>query len=482
MIEIIIKNGNKCKIFGDIPVKTIRQLDDELSYLVPGAQYSYQYKVRGWDGRKRLLNSKLEFGYGLLNRVVAGIKAHGLEVTVTDKRTKTKAKPIDIVTKLTNMKRAPRDYQTESASKVLETDIGIVKVATGGGKTQISALMIANLGKPANLYVTGKDLLYQFHEFYSSIFDEPIGIIGDGHCDIKRINVVSVWSVSEAFGEKAESDEVDIDELLLGVDKQEEIRQCLSDAKVHIFDECHGVSCSTVQLINENIYPDEIYGMSASPWRSDNSELLIEAMLGKNIVDISASYLIEKGFLVQPIIKMVKVPKYPTKLKKNYQSVYKQYIVENEARNNLIVENTEKLVNLGYKVLVLFNSIKHGEVLYKMLSEKLKVALLSGKDSIDKRNTIKDQIQDGTIQVALVSRIFDIGVDLPQVNALVCSGAGKSIVPALQRIGRVLRPYPGKKVAAVIDFIDDAPFLNEHSLIRKKIYKSEEGFIVKEDK
>jgi superfamily II DNA or RNA helicase len=346
--------------------------------------------------------------------------------------------------------------------------------------TLISAVAIANLGKPANLYVTGKDLLYQFHELYQEVFNEPIGIIGDGHCDIKRINIVSVWSVSEAFGEKAKSDEIDIDELLLGIDKKEDIAKCLSNAKVHIFDECHGASCETIQLINNNIAPDEIYGMSASPWRSDNSEMMLEAMLGHPIVDISASYLIDKKFLVQPIIKFINVPKYHGKLKKNYQSIVKDYVVENEVRNNIIVEQTERLVKLGYKVLVLFNTIKHGDILYKLISKNTKCSLISGKDNIEVRDKAKNDLNDGNIDVIISSRIFDTGVDIPKLSGLVIAGpAGRARTTCYQRVGRVIRIFNNKKTAAIIDFMDNAPFLKDHSEVRLKTYKEEDGFIVK---
>jgi superfamily II DNA or RNA helicase len=61
---------------------------------------------------------------------------------------------------------------------------------------------------------------------------------------------------------------------------------------------------------------------------------------------------------------------------------------------------------------------------------------------------------------------------------LVLLGSGKSSTRALQRIGRVLRPYPGKTHASVIDFTDNAKFLYDHSLARQRIYETETEFIV----
>jgi len=62
---------------------------------------------------------------------------------------------------------------------------------------------------------------------------------------------------------------------------------------------------------------------------------------------------------------------------------------------------------------------------------------------------------------------------IPPINALIISSAGKSTVRALQRIGRVIRKYPGKDHAAIVDFIDNAPYLINHSKARYEIYSTE---------
>ena len=275
----------------------------------------------------------------------------------------------------------------------------------------VSALLTADIGKSTIVYVIGKDLLHQLHDMYSAVFpDHKIGKIGDGICEIGDINIASVWTMGQALGiKKGDRD----NEKHVESDKYGNIRQLLKSAKVHIFDECHVASCDTIQAIGRDIRPEHVYGMSASPWRDDNSDLLIEGTLGKKIVDISASYLIERGYLVQPIIKFKKVPKYHETLPKNYSTIYKQYIVENEVRNNMVLGNAEHLVNLGYQTLVLYQTIAHGKILHDLISEKTPCLLLSGKDKSKVRNEAKEQIESGEIKCIIASKIFDIGVDLP---------------------------------------------------------------------
>jgi len=325
-------------------------------------------------------------------------------------------------------------------------------------------------------------LLYQFYYLFKDLFSEAnIGIVGDGKCEIGDINIVSVWTAGQAIGLN-KSDilvENDDDEKSMEPEKYNEIRNLLKEAKLQILDECHVSAAPSLVEISKQINPEHLYGMSASPWRDDGSDLLIEAFLGHKIVDISASTLIDQGYLVQPYIKFIKVPKYQGKIKKQYQTLYKHYIVENEVRNNLVLEATRNMIEKGYKPLILFNSIKHGDILYELLSKEFPCTLLSGKDKMSVRNQAKEDIETGKIKAILASRIFDQGVDVPCLSGLVVGSSGKSSVRALQRIGRVIRPSGNKKFAAIADFVDDAQYLKNHSLARKKIYESEKGFIVK---
>jgi superfamily II DNA or RNA helicase len=205
--------------------------------------------------------------------------------------------------------------------------------------------------------------------------------------------------------------------------------------------------------------------------------LLINSILGEQIIDVSASELIKLNLLAQPLIKFYTIPKLP--VSSSYPAIYKEYIVENDYRNNLIVSLAKELIGKKYTPLVLFKQIKHGEILLEKLQDaNVKCAMLYGNDSLDKRNEIKQDLVNKKIDLVLASTIFDIGLDLPELNALILCGGGKSSIRALQRIGRVLRMMPGKKYAAVVDFFDQVKILKKHSQIRHKIYCSEDGFKV----
>ena len=85
---------------------------------------------------------------------------------------------------------------------------------------------------------------------------------------------------------------------------------------------------------------------------------------------------------------------------------------------------------------------------------------------------------DKKIDLILASNIFDIGVNIREADGLIITGGGKSRLRSLQRVGRVIRSYPGKTRAAVVDFVDNAKYLKNHSEIRYQTYLSEPGFKV----
>lgn len=488
MTKILIR-GNTSQITGESDANHILALDKHLSFYVQGAEHTAAFRgffnrdgdFVKWDGFKKLLTPTLQFPTGLLEKVKDFYQAANKTYEVVDKRPVKSIGTEKIIShNLDRLNKKPYPYQLEILDVIDKNDRGIIKVATGGGKSLIAALISAKLGKKTIIYVIGKDLLYQFHDFFSQVFDEKIGIIGDGKCEIHNINIASIWTVGQAIGMDKKTILLDSedDEEEVGHNKYTEILKMMKSTKVHIIDECHMSACETIQQIFKQSTPEHLYGLSGSPWRDDGADLLIESILGKYIVNISASYLIERDYLAQPLIRFRVVPPYHYELEKSYPSIYKKYVVDNEVRNGLILEAARAMVEKGYQTLILFNSLRHGKILYDLFQQHLNCAILDGSNSKEEREQVKKDLEARKIDCVLASKIFDIGVDIPSLSGLVIACGGKSTVKALQRVGRVIRRYPGKKFAVVVDLIDQAPYLENHSKTRYKIYKSEEGFDV----
>jgi superfamily II DNA or RNA helicase len=330
MSKIIIKDNRYAKL-EEMDLVFLGKVNKLLSFKMTGVEYSPAYKNTGWDGTTYIMNKKKEFPLGLIKMVKDFYSENNKDIIIEDLRKPFEANsPIDIVTKLKSMGKTPRNYQ-EEACFIFDTQRrGIIRAATGAGKSVIAAMIAARINKPFVLYVIGLDLLKQMWELFNSVFEEPIGLVGGGVCKIERINIVSVWTVGKAL-DLSDKDMFIMDDSIskeeFNDDNKYKIINMLNNAKVHVFDECHMCACSTIQSIYKNIDPETIIGLSGTPWRDSGDDILINAILGENVIDISAERLINAGVLVPPTIKFVNVPCIYT-TGSTYQEIYKQCVVE----------------------------------------------------------------------------------------------------------------------------------------------------------
>ena len=428
--------------------------------------------------------SGLHFQSGLLSKAVDFFRANGVSFRRIDIRSKTeKTNRYSMSSEFES-----RDYQQDLIDKIIGTqqiqgiDRGIIKAATGSGKTGIACGVIAGVGvAPAVFYVPSIDLLRQAKDELERFIRQnnlgiEVGIIGGGSKDIKDINVMTIQTAVRALGgvwvkfddEDDTKDDTDID------DVKENVRDLIRNSKLMICDEVQHWAAETCQIISDASSSCQYrYGLSATPYRDQGDDILIHGCFGKTIQDISASFLIKKGYLIKPTIYFIKISNMRGLRTATYANVYKQAIIENSYRNNKIVEMANRCLAGGRKVLILVKQIKHGKMLEKLMPGS---AFIYGGTAKKKRKSHLDHMRKGDPQITIASVIFDEGIDVRPLDTLILAGAGKSPTRALQRIGRILRPYEGKKDAIAIDFMDNCKYMQSHSKKRLNIYKTEEEF------
>ena len=202
MIKIFLGNAS-CKLVGSLPPSVLKEMDSEMSYKFPGYQYmkSNRYGGKhGWDGRFRLFSKSRVFPIGLLSRAEDIFNKNNISYTIVDKRP-----PISYggQIKISNKKFIPRDYQKQTVKKCFDSSSGIVRVATGGGKTAMIAMLTAKYNVKTIIYVVGIELLYQMKSTIESLYDIEVGMVGGGHCDTsKKITIMTIWSAASAFDKK----------------------------------------------------------------------------------------------------------------------------------------------------------------------------------------------------------------------------------------------------------------------------------------
>jgi superfamily II DNA or RNA helicase len=353
-------------------------------------------------------------------------------------------------------------------------------VTHNSGKTLTIASLVAEYNIPTVIYVIGIELLYQMKETIETAYGVKCGIVGGGEVDTNYdITIMTIWSAASAFNKKIKIEETDFsqDSKFELKDAQKiAVKKKVEEAQLFIFDECQYAASETLQFIHKaSTSARHRFLFSGTPWRDTGDDILIEAVGGERIYDLNATKLINLGFLVAPEIHFLNVP-VVRNVGSNYHDVYSNYIVENEDRNNLIIKAARKLVDAGKKLLILVVRVNHGKKIVELLEKDFKVKFLDGGKSTKNRLETIKEMKDGKLEVLVASKIFDQGVDIPELDALILAGSGKSSGRALQRIGRVIRLSKGKKKAIIVDFYDNCKYLKEHSESRIKIYESEPGF------
>ena len=479
MVSLEIYNTN-CLFKGSVPDPIFDRIIKETSYMHQGHMYmknSYKW-YGGWDGTIKLFKNK-KFPIGLLPRVLRILKDSGIKVEINDFRQNIKyGKSLTIDNKCFFK---PRKYQIDALKACVKNKSGVVKIATGGGKTGTIAMLVGHYNIKTVIYVIGVELLYQMKETIETLYpDLEVGIIGDGVCDIKKINIATIWSAAAAFNKKIDilDSDVTYDKKANSDIDKHRVRKMVEESQLFILDECQYAAANTVQFLHKiSKKAKHRFLFSASPWRDSGDDILIEAVGGEKIFDLKASKLIEDGFLVKPHIYFVNVPS-QRGVGKTYQEVYKNYIVENEDRNQLIKKAVDKLIAKNKKILILVVRVNHGKKILNLLKDSYKVEFLDGKKTSSQRLEAIKGMRRGDIDVLVASKIFDQGIDIPELDALILAGSGKSTGRALQRIGRVIRKADGKDKAIVVEFMDNAKYLKSHSETRKSVYETEPEFLI----
>ena len=382
------------------------------------------------------------------------------------------------------------DYQRKTIEKAVSAQRGIIKIATGGGKTIVACGIITAIGvTPTIFYVTSTDLLKQAVdeiEQFITLNDLPVkvGAVGGGHKTIGDITVMTVQTAIRAVGHKwIKFDDEDEDDNTDINDIQKDIAELIHNAKLIACDEVQHWAAETTQIIADNSLSCRWrYGFSATPWRDKGDDILIHACFGKEIVDINASWLIRNGFLVKPQIAFIPITNMKGMKLGAYPSVYKEALVDNPYRNELIAKLAMNLVEQGRISLLLVQQIAHGEELQRLIPNSI---FLHGSSSRKMRENHIVEMRNGKPSVTISSVIFDEGIDVKPLNSLILAGGGKSATRALQRVGRVIRNYTypdgtKKEDAFVYDFHDHQRYLTQHSLARRKIYRTEPEFEIRD--
>ena len=493
MVKIIVGNIYS-KVVGFIPDEVSAELDKVLSYKLEGAKFIPTVKSGQWDGVVRLYHKHKgqSFLTGLLAIIRETFKKRGVEFEILDRRERP-AQNYSELAFIPTSDYEERDYQKLTIERAIKYTRGVLSMATGAGKTLVVTRLISEIKTyPFIFYVLTKDLMEQAHGVMSLFLNQPIGMIGDGKCDIKKITVCTIQTAVMALNEGntkfkisdySFDDEDKWDEKgIESAEKAAKIRKLIQIANGIYLDETHHISCRTAKdvfLASPNAYWR--FGGTATPVRESGDDIMIQALLGSKIVDINDSYLITRSDLVKPYILMEPIDDSDI-IFHSYQKIYEKCIAKNDKFNTHVADTVNHLVKRGLSVLVLVQRYDQGEYLMKLIPNS---EFITGKNkSIDRTQKLQD-LRDGKITL-IGTTLVDEGINITGLDAVILAGGGKSQVRIFQRIGRSLRrdkkSTKQKDKAIVIIYEHKAKYLEKHAKKIRSILKKEPEFVIIDSK
>lgn len=487
MVKILIGNVTS-RVIGYLPESVHEELDKKLSYTPANIEHMKSVKEGRWDGVFHLYkkNYGQSFDTGLLSMVLEVLGSNDIKIQKADDRIRPEVN-------LPNLTFSPtadyeeRDYQQFTIDRAYGRTRGLLKMATGAGKTLVVSELIARIQTaPFMFYVLTKDLMEQAYEALSETLNEPIGRIGGGQWDIQKINVCTIQTAVMAVNLKNNKfkisdyrfDDEDIWDKgqLESEDRLEYLKKLLRATKGIYMDETHHAACRTVQeVITASPQSFWKFGGSATPYREDGAEIMLQALFGRKIVDISASYLIDKGFLIEPYIFFEPIQD-NCKLH-SFRNIYSECITKNDYFNAHVADTANFLIEQNMSTLVLVQHIHHGESLQKRIHGSV---LVTGKVSDKNRKQAIQDLRDKKCMCMVATCLADEGLDIPTLDAALLAGGGASATRVHQRIGRTIRKDRQAKNprdrSIVVYYKHDAKYLKSHAIKAMSIMKEEPRF------
>jgi superfamily II DNA or RNA helicase len=221
-------------------------------------------------------------------------------------------------------------------------------------------------------------------------------------------------------------------------------------------------------------------GLSATPLdREDKRSVYAVGALGPVVYKIGAQQLIAEGRLARPTIRLAKVQQEFREVdamglpkRWPWQKVYEEGVVRSGVRNRTLLAATQRAEK---PALVFVKDLAHGKAFARALEKRgVRSDFVWGSASLRTRQDAVRRLERGDLEVLVCSVIFQEGVDIPELRSVVIASAGKSVIAALQRIGRGMRTAAGKDTFEVWDVADEGnAWLARHAKARRRAYQRE---------
>lgn len=352
-----------------------------------------------------------------------------------------------------------REYQQEAlksleAMRANKETIALLYHATGTGKTVTAVMDAKRCGGRVLFVAHTMELVNQAYNTFKNLWDTAsVGKFADNVKDTDaHVICGSIQSVAlnlELFQD--------------------------NDFDYIIIDEAHHASADTYQKVLAYFKSKFTLGLTATPERSDDTNILEIFKNTAHKLDIQTA--VEIDALVP--VRCIRIHTNIDMTKVRFNSV--QYNIRDldekifvPERNKLIVDTWLSYVK-NKRTVVFCASVKHAEQIAKLFQDAGIDALsVSGSMKASERNEQLAKFASGDIKVICACDLLNEGWDCPQTEVLFMARPTMSKVLYTQQLGRGMRNAEGKDYLMVFDFVDNASQYNTpyslHRLFKLRDY------------
>ena len=448
-----------------------RKLVNQFKYDVPYARYLPAVRLGRWDGKVSFFALGGSTFVNLLPEIIPILEEYNYDIELDDQReyrTTFDFVPVqeDTFAEYTWPQGHPdagnavllRDYQVEIINDFLANPQCIQEVATGAGKTIMTAALshaVTPYGRSI-IIVPNKSLVTQTERDYINMGLDTGVFFGDRK-EFGRMHTICTWQSLNVLLKNTKNDTADIT-----------IGEFLEGVVCVIVDEVHMAKADALKTLLTGVMSQVPirWGLTGTVPKEDFEFQAIHVSLGPVVSRLQAAELQDRGVLAQCHVNIVQLVDHVEY--NNYQSELK-YLLEESGRLDTMASLIARVNETG-NTLVLVDRIAAGEALVERLGDR--AVFVSGATKGTERQDHYDEVAEATDKIIVATYgVAAVGINIPRIFNLVLVEPGKSFVRVIQSIGRGIRKAEDKDHVEIWDITSTCRFAKRHLAKRKQFYK-----------
>lgn len=268
-----------------------------------------------------------------------------------------------------------------------------------------------------------------------------------------------------------------------------------------LIDEAHFISPGTIGEELMKFCFCRRFGFTATPWRNDGSQIVMESVVGPTILKMDYEQGVENGMVVPMKYAMLPCNWVPTVCHKEDigEPTMKRYAYwRNTVRNKIIADFVREFHKRDpdAQLLIIVSTLEHALAL-SMLLPWMKVIYAEGQDfkDMDKKfpkekypnldiesykmkpkelKIARAAFAKGTLKYVIATFTLKQGVSANNLRLVVRADGSTSNIPGIQIPGRVSRLAEGKEFGYMVDVTDDGcAWTKRRAVVREQLYQEQ---------